>query len=215
MLRGYKCISLLHVSRCSQSRLLIKSEKRLWSLAHIYYIYFFQSTCTQRRSTLCFLVLKTNFLGSSKRSVHVVCLLLVEIMSHILGCSKQSWLPPGFWRRAWFRPWLYRRTNEHVMRVSSFPVSGTAVALSPPAARHSTLAICRQVHISHCRELKWLNRQKKSFICSSLRIPRLWFGIKHLLHDLLQGQFLSSSKGYDFRHTELPLAGGNLPEDLI
>ena len=164
-----------------------------------------------------FLVLKTNLLGSSKRSGQVVHLILVESMSLTPGRSQQSCSCPALWvpEKGLVRAWLNRRTNEHVMRVSSLPDSGTAVALSPPAARHSTLAICWQVRISHCRELKWLNRQKKSFICSSLRIPRLWFGIKHLLHDLLQGQFLSSNKGYDFRQAVLPLAEGYSLEDLI
>lgn len=89
---------------CSQSRLLIKSEKKLWSLADL----FFQSIHTQRRSALWFLVVKTDLLGSSKRSVQVVCLILVEIMSFTLGCTGQSGScpPSGFWGTVWLRPWL-------------------------------------------------------------------------------------------------------------
>lgn len=55
-------------------------------------------------------------------------------MSFALGCSKQPGSCPayGSQRMALLRPWLCRRSNEHVTRVSGFPVSGTAVALYPP-----------------------------------------------------------------------------------
>lgn len=90
------------------------------------------------------------------------------------------------------------------------PSCGTA-----PTARRSTRAICWQVHISRCGELEGWDRQERSFICSSLRVPSLGVGIKHLLHDLLQGQFLSSNKGYDLRQAVPPPAGGDSPEDVI
>lgn len=130
-----------------------------------------------------FLVFKINLLRSSKSSQFA--LLSVEMVSlRLLGvvttASASLWMAL---ETCLDQAPAIQGTNEHVMRAWSSPVSGTAVVLSPPAGRHSMLAICWQVHISHCGELKWLSRQKKSFISSSLRIPRLWFGIKHLLHD--------------------------------
>lgn len=88
----------------------------------------------------CFLVLKTNLLGSSNRRVQVGSHFGGNNLFHS-GRSKESSSCPayGFWRRAWFRPSLHRRTNEHVTRVSSFLVSDTAVALYPPCweAQHA------------------------------------------------------------------------------
>ena len=164
-----------------------------------------------------FLGVKSNLVGSSEGSGQVVRGGLVDSGSSASRAGSAAPLLPsvvvpgrGLARPGWTEAWWTCQA-----RLGFSKLWRSCGTFRPPAARHSTLAICWQVHISHCGELKWWNRQKKSFICSSLRLPRLWFGIKHLLHDLLQGQFLSSNKGYDFRQAVLPLAGGNLPGDLI
>lgn len=137
---------------CSQSRLLIKSGEKK-SCDHKQ-TQFFNLFLPREDVPFGFLSGLT-FWGHSRAQ----CKLRVSFWwksclppSGVLG-SPSSCPASGFWKLVWRRPQLYT-TNEHVMRILSFPVSGTAVALSPPAARHSTLAICWQVHISHCRELK-------------------------------------------------------------
>lgn len=125
------CVSF-SVFYCSQSRLLIKSEKKA--------VIIFSHSCLFVFNLLVprwFLGVKSNLVGSSEGSGQVVRGVLVESVSSASRAGSAVRLLPsvvGSSKRPGSGP-AEQRPNEHVRRVSSFPSSGTAVALSAPPLR--------------------------------------------------------------------------------